>query len=610
MSASARFYRSRFSMLPYPFAFFGRFTRPGFARSILSVVRLRSRNGDVRQGAARVTTLPRQMGDATQRSRRQWLAAMLACAAWIALPSVPTPAFADAKPQTKGWRAKSKVTRKASRNAAANASCAKARTKRSKSKTAGRTANVPSGPLPAPVMAGLARARVPLSSVSVVVQRVNDRQPLLAWNASKRMLPASTMKLVTTYAGLSILGPNYRWRTSAYRDGSIDASGILHGNLYIQGTGDPKLVPEELIDLVDKIHKQGITTLDGDLVLDKRWFDASTHNLPAFDNNTDSPYNVGPDPLLYAFKSLSFKLNPSPNGDVAIDVTPALAQLKIVNQLRKTRGACTGVLQSVTPAITPTPQGIVQAVFSGDYPTRCGARTVNMAALDHSSFFAGGFLALWKQTGGTFTGKVREGATPSNAQLVATHRGIELSTIVNDINKLSNNTMTRNLFLSIGAVGARPIASHIPVTLAPPVPSTPARSAQVIRDFLAKSGLAMPELQLDNGSGLSRNEYVSAASMAKLLVAANASPVAQAFVASLPIAGVDGTMRHRLTGAPVGGNARIKTGTLRDVRAIAGYVAAANGESYVVVSFINDPRAAAARQAHDALLEWVYQHAR
>ncbi|WP_237576670.1 D-alanyl-D-alanine carboxypeptidase/D-alanyl-D-alanine-endopeptidase [Mycetohabitans sp. B8] len=593
-------------MLPHPFAFFGRVPRLGLARLILSAVRSLSRNVDVRQGTACVTTLPRQAGVAAQRSRRQWLAAILACAAWVALPSVPTPAFADAKPQVKGRQAKSK----ASRNATANASYVKARPKRCKGKTADCAVNVPSGPLPAPVMDGLARARVPPSSVSVVVQRVGDTRPLLAWNARAPMLPASTMKLVTTYAGLSILGPDYRWRTSAYRDGSIDASGVLHGNLYIQGTGDPKLTPEELLDLVDKIHKQGIIAVDGDLILDKRWFDASTRDLPAFDENTNSPYNVGPDPLLYAFKSLSFTLNPSPSGDVAINMTPALAQLKIVNQLRETRGACTSVLHSMTPAIKLTPQGIVQAVFSGDYPTRCGERTVNMAALDHSSFFAGGFLALWKQTGGTFTGTVREGATPPNAHLVVTHRGIELSTIVHDINKLSNNTMARNLFLSIGAVGARPIASHLPVNLAPPVPSTPARSAQVIRDFLAKSGLAMPELKLDNGSGLSRNEHISAASMAKLLVAANASPVAQAFVASLPIAGVDGTMRHRLTGAPVGGNARIKTGTLRNVRAIAGYVAAASGESYVVVSLINDPRAAAARQAHDALLEWVYQRAR
>jgi D-alanyl-D-alanine carboxypeptidase/D-alanyl-D-alanine-endopeptidase (penicillin-binding protein 4) len=126
---------------------------------------------------------------------------------------------------------------------------------------------------------------------------------------------------------------------------------------------------------------------------------------------------------------------------------------------------------------------------------------------------------------------------------------------------------------------------------------------------LHRLGLDMPELVLENGSGLSREEKISAASLAQLLQVANSSPVAQAYIDSLPIAGVDGTMRRRLTNAAVGGNAHIKTGTLRDVRAIAGYVGAANGDGYIVVSFINDPRAEGAREAHDALLEWVYQEA-
>ncbi len=181
--------------------------------------------------------------------------------------------------------------------------------------------------LPQPVMAGLQRAHVPLSSISVVVEKVGDRTPILALNAGKPMMPASTMKLVTTYSGLSILGPDYRWRTSAYADGTLDGNGVLHGNLYIQGTGDPKLVPEELIDLVQKIHKAGINGIDGALVLDKRYFDPSTRDLPPFDDDATAPYNVGPDPLLYAFKSLSFTLTPSPDGKVAIDVLPALVAI-------------------------------------------------------------------------------------------------------------------------------------------------------------------------------------------------------------------------------------------------------------------------------------------
>ncbi|MGF6773119.1 D-alanyl-D-alanine carboxypeptidase/D-alanyl-D-alanine-endopeptidase (penicillin-binding protein 4) [Paraburkholderia sp. GAS199] len=448
--------------------------------------------------------------------------------------------------------------------------------------------------LPAPVMLGLQRAHVPLSSISVVVEKVGDRTPIVALNAGKPMMPASTMKLVTTYSGLSILGPDYRWRTSAYADGTVDGNGVLHGNLYIQGTGDPKLVPEELIDLVQKIHKAGINGIDGALVLDKRFFDASTRDLPPFDDDASAPYNVGPDPLLYAFKSLSFTLTPSPDGSVAIDVLPALAQLQIDNQMRAVNGPCRGDAASVSPTVTPQPNGTVVASFAGDYSVRCGPRTINVAVLDHSAFFAGGFLALWQQSGGTFNGATHDGPVPVGAKLIATHQGPVLSDIVRDINKFSNNTMARNLFLTIGAAEEKP-------------PATPAKSARAIEAFLRRDSINMEYLSLDNGSGLSRDEHVTALALADLLQRANASPVAQVFVESLPIAGVDGTMRNRLTNQGAFGNAHIKTGTLRDVRAIAGYVASADGNSYVVVSMINDPHSEAARAAHDALLEWVYQ---
>ncbi len=199
-----------------------------------------------------------------------------------------------------------------------------------------------------------------------------------------------------------------------------------------------------------------------------------------------------------------------------------------------------------------------------------------------------------EQTGGSFSGTTREGAVPVGARLVGMHQGPILSDIVHDINKFSNNTMARNLFLTIGAVASKP-------------PATPDKSARAIESFLQHNAVPTDYLTLENGSGLSRDEQITALSLADLLQSANASPVAQVFVDSLPIAGVDGTMRNRLTREPVNGNAHIKTGTLRDVRAIAGYVASADGVSYIVVSFINDPHAEAARAAHDSLLEWIYK---
>ncbi|WP_153101050.1 D-alanyl-D-alanine carboxypeptidase/D-alanyl-D-alanine endopeptidase [Paraburkholderia hayleyella] len=447
--------------------------------------------------------------------------------------------------------------------------------------------------LPPAVMAGLQRARIPLPAVSVVIEKIGEPTPIVALNAGQPMMPASTMKLVTTYAGLSLLGPDYRWRTTAYADGELDSQGVLHGNLYLQGTGDPKLVPEELIDLVQKIRQSGINGIDGALVFDKRFFASATRDLPPFDSDIHEPYNVGPDPLLYAFKSLLFTLTPAPDGTVAIDVLPALSQLRLDNQLHADSGPCRPDATTLTPAVTVSPDGGIIARFSGNYPLRCGPRTINYAVLNHMDFLAGGFLAQWQQTGGTFNGTTREGAVPPGARLIATHRSPALADVVRDINKFSNNTMARNLFLTIGAVSGKP-------------PATPEQSARVIETFLHRNGLPMEHLVLDNGAGLSRHEQVSALSLADLLQNANASPVAQAFVDSLPVVGVDGTMRRRLTTRPISGNAHIKTGTLRDVRAIAGYVASMDGTSYVIVSLINNDHAEAGQAAHDALLEWVY----
>jgi len=452
---------------------------------------------------------------------------------------------------------------------------------------------VPPSVLPAPVALALARAHVPPSAISVLVVRAGSNKPVLEMNAQRAMSPASTMKLITTFSGLSILGPGYRWKTSAYAQGPVD-NGILHGNLYIVGTGDPKLVPEELIDLVQKIHAAGITGVDGSLVLDKHNFDVSTRDAGPYDDEVLAPYNVGPDPLLYAFKSLSFTLSPEHGRAVAIDVIPPLDNLKIVNDLHLTNGRCVG--EMVTPVVTQAADGSARAVFDGKYPLSCGEREANLAALDHSVFFADGFLALWKQTGGTFQGSISEGITPPDAREVAVHESPVLSDIVRDINKFSNNVMARNLFLTIGEV-----SGHKPSTLA--------GSAQQVEQFLHRSGLPMTDLVLENGSGLSHDERISAASMADLLQVANASPVAQAYVDSLPIVGVDGTMLNRLVNSGIEGNAHIKTGTLRDVRAIAGYVGTASGDGYIVVSFINDPHAEGARAAHDALLQWVYQDA-
>jgi D-alanyl-D-alanine carboxypeptidase/D-alanyl-D-alanine-endopeptidase (penicillin-binding protein 4) len=179
---------------------------------------------------------------------------------------------------------------------------------------------------------------------------------------------------------------------------------------------------------------------------------------------------------------------------------------------------------------------------------------------------------------------------PTGARAIAVQDSPPLAMLIRDINKFSNNVMTQQLFLTMGGANGQP--------------GNPARGGAAIRNFLSSRSLDMPELVLENGCGLSRVERISAGSMGNLLVDAWKSQWMPELMASLPISGVDGTVKSR--NMPTGA-AHLKTGLLEDTRAVAGYVLAASGKRYVVVAIINHPGASRGTGAHDALIEWVYR---
>ncbi|WP_246182130.1 D-alanyl-D-alanine carboxypeptidase/D-alanyl-D-alanine endopeptidase [Pandoraea capi] len=459
--------------------------------------------------------------------------------------------------------------------------------------------------LPAPLARALAASKVPASHISLIVAKVDNPlqtrgevpAPMLALNPNVPRNPASTMKLVTTIAALDTLGPDYRWRTQAYTDGQSDGR-TLNGNLYFKGTGDPKLVPEEMEKFIAELHNAGVTNINGDIVLDRSAYSADIGAQGPIDGDTDRPYNVSPDPLLYSFKAMSFSFTGNPNGTVDVGVLPPMANLQVSNEMSSTAaGNCGDWLARIHPALSTTPDGAYVASFSGTYPASCEDKGWNIAAPDRDRFFLGGFRALWQASGGQFNGNVRTGVVPPGARLLVTHRGQTLGEVVHDMNKFSNNVMARQLFLTLGL----PADGKTPASIA--------RSREVLNRWLDKNDLAAPGLVVENGSGLSRIERISAAELGRLLQHGINSPTGQVLVESMPTVGVDGTMRNRLTNRDVAGNAHIKTGTLDDVGAVAGYVAARSGSVYVVVSLVNDPRASNARAFNDALISWVFENA-
>ncbi len=449
--------------------------------------------------------------------------------------------------------------------------------------------------VPPQVAQALSAARIPQAGVAIVVQEVGASRPALSLNESLSMNPASVMKLVTTYAALEVLGPAYRWKTDVLAAAEA-RNGVLEGDLYVKGGGDPKLDFESFWMLLRALRGKGLREIRGDLVLDRSYFEGVAGDPARFDGDPFRPYNVLADALLVNYRSLRFVFVPDPErAAVRLYVEPRPPALEVANVLRLVDGPCPegrAFRDMLKPTFEPTRQ---RAAFAGQYPASCGEKELNVALLEPNDQVGGTMRQLWAETGGTWSGSVREGTAPQGARLLHSSESVPLAEIVRDTNKFSNNIMARHLFLTLGAELGGP-------------PGNGQKANLALRQWLARKGLAAHDLVIENGSGLSRIERVSAATLASLLQAAWRSPVMPEFIASLPIVAMDGTMRRRLKGDSVAGRAHIKSGLLSDqgVRSLAGYVLDRSGRRHVVVMMVNHPNGVEAQPAMDALLRWVY----
>ncbi|NVZ99879.1 D-alanyl-D-alanine carboxypeptidase/D-alanyl-D-alanine endopeptidase [Pseudomonas gingeri] len=432
-------------------------------------------------------------------------------------------------------------------------------------------------------------------ALSLVMLPLNGPGTPTMFNADVSVNPASTMKLITTYAALEMLGPNHQWKTEFYTDGTL-SNGILQGNLYLKGGGDPKLNMEKLWLLMRDLRANGVTQVTGDLVLDRSFF--VQPQLPEFNddgNDENKPFLVKPDALMVNLKALRFVAR-NDSGKVLVSVEPPIANIRIDNQVKVVNAKqCAGDVRynPVTQA-----DGSTIVTVSGQLAEGCSSQTY-LSLLDHPTYTAGAVRAIWQELGGSIHGKDRQDAVPKGAKLLARAFSPDLTEIIRDINKYSNNTMAQQLFLSLGAKFRNDADGD------------DAKAAQrVVRQWLAQKGITAPHLVMENGSGLSRAERVSAREMASMLQAAWKSPYAAEFISSMPITGMDGTMRKRLKHTAMSGEAHIKTGTLNTVRAIAGFSRDSNGTTWAVVAILNDPKPWGASSILDQVLLDLYRQPR
>lgn len=445
--------------------------------------------------------------------------------------------------------------------------------------------------LPAVVVASLKQAGIAPKSVGTYVQEVGRNKPLIARNMDTPFSPASIMKLVTTGAALELLGPAFTWKTTAYADG-VQAGDVLQGNLIIKGSGDPKLVLENFWLFLRKIRAKGIRDIRGDLVLDRSVFENNFYDAAVFDGDPLKTYNAGPDALLLNYKAFGFRFVPDEaTGLVNINIDPPLTGYPMIAP-KLAKDGCDDWQKKLNASV-----GADSTSFGGTYSAACGEKTwyLHPYQMTHTQYFGAVFRQIWRELGGSFNGKLVDGVVPPGARIVAERESVTLPEVIRDINKYSNNVMARQLLLTLAVDGSG-------------MPASPERGARVIKNWLASKGIEADDLVIENGSGLSRAERISAATMGRMLLSAFQSPTMPEFISSMPLAGYDGTMRQRLATRTVAGNAHIKTGSVNEVRTIAGYVLAASGKRYVVVNLINHPNASRGHAAQDALLQWVYEN--
>lgn len=443
--------------------------------------------------------------------------------------------------------------------------------------------------LPDTFTKALRYAGIPLGNVAVMVQPLDASEAVLSHNAASALNPASVMKLVTSFAALHQLGPAYTWTTSLWADGPVN-DGTLAGNLIIKGTGDPGLTLERLWLLQRALRARGIQHVQGNLVLDVGHFDLPQTDPGAFDGEPLAPYNAVPGALIANFNTLGFRLTPEGN-QVRITPDVALPGVALVSNMALDDTArCGGAKESVTPAVSDSTE--LAVVIGGRYIRHCGEQRLTLNLFDPATTFGLVFRGLWAESGGSVNGATVLGQAPATEPLL-TFRSTPLAETLTQLNKFSNNVMTRNLFLTLGTekYGA---------------PATLEKGERAVRELLTQRGVSTGKLVLQNGAGLSRIERISAAALTQMLRAAYRSPLFSEFESSLPLLSVDGTLKRRFNGSALAGNAHLKTGTLRDVSALAGYVYTVNGERVSFVMLVNHANARQSEAAQRALLEWVY----
>ena len=405
-------------------------------------------------------------------------------------------------------------------------------------------------------------------------------------NADLLMQPASTLKLLTSAVALDQLGPLWRGSTELLADGADLAqarhSGVLHQPLFVRGKGNPDLNHAAVMALLAELYNEGVRELRGGIVLDRSWFQPQLPDptLPPFDGSPRARYNHIPDALALDQQMLLMKFKSNAT-ELKLTTLPLLHDLQLRSELRLSDTPCDQFNPDlVALSEHPRPDGTVQLVLRGEFPRHCEFAE-EAAWLSPDLLWQLSVTQSWRQLGGRLNSPLRivAGSTPADAVVVANHQSRPLPQLVQQVNKSSDNGLTRILALQLGRLASADVMKA--------GSDTSQAAEQVVMQWLAQQQIPTAGLVLDNGSGLSRKARISANQLAALLQLAWQQPWGPDLTSSLPRAGMDGTLQNRLKNTAAFDQARLKTGTLRNATGLAGYVYDRQGRPWIFVGLVN-----------------------
>ena len=443
--------------------------------------------------------------------------------------------------------------------------------------------------LPQAVEKMIKKSTIPKKDISIYIKEVGKSgKTIISHNAETTRTPASVIKVLTTYAAVLKLGFDYRFYTKIYTRGTL-RKGTLNGDLIVKGFGDPTLNSGDLKEIVSKMHAKGIRKITGNIVIDRSYFRVGTKNNSGFDEHLYSPYNAMPDAMMFNERISTICINSKKND---VSKKGADGSYKVINKLQRVNKPCKGRYSWAGVKINDR-SSIPSVLLQGQISKHCGKQNIcKVVTKPYLSFYHALKEALQKDRIKVL-GNMRLRKVPQNTKLLFTHYSDTLEKIVSKTAKKSNNLYARHLQLILGAKMYKS-------------PATVRKGRKAIRNILKKhDALGVGTLSIDNGSGLSRTAKLSAKILADMYDNAY-KRYGQRWMNTLSVAGVDGTIKKRFRGTVVKNRAWMKTGTLKHVKNIGGYVKSKQGKLYTVVILTNSNRGSwRASQLQNEIMKWV-----